>query len=51
MIEEIANELSCRNYYMTVAYGFIVEAVENAIGDLNSTDIDKIDRHIRENYI
>ena len=29
-IEEVAIELSYKNYYSTVAYGFIKEAVEKA---------------------
>lgn len=49
--EAIANELSCRDYYQTVYYGFIVEAVENTLNDLEEADIDEIDRHIRRNYI
>ena len=52
--EEVANELSCRSPYDTVAFGFIVEAVEKAKRDLEYTfiyesDIDVIDAHIREN--
>lgn len=55
-IDEIANELSCKNYYNTVAYGFIKEAVKKAKRDLEYTfiydsDIDVIDAHIRQNYI
>lgn len=54
--EEVANELSCRRCYDTVAFGFIVEAVKNAKKDLDyifiyDTDIDVIDKHIRQNYI
>lgn len=55
-IEEVAIELSYKNYYSTVAYGFIKEAVEKAKRDLEYTfiyesDIDVIDAYIRENYI
>lgn len=55
-IEEVAIELSYKNYYSTVAYGFIKEAVKKAKRDLEYTfiyesDIDVIDAHIRENYI
>ena len=54
--EDVANKLSCRSPYDTVAFGFIVEAVEKAKRDLEYTfiyesDIDVIDAHIRENYI
>ena len=55
-INEAASELSCRNYYSTVSFGFIVEAVENAKKDLDysviyDSDIDVIDAYIRENLI
>lgn len=55
-IDEVATELSYKNYYSTVAYEFIKEAVEKAKKDLEYTfiyesDIDVIDAHIRENYI
>lgn len=55
-IDEVATELSYKNYYSTVAYGFIKETVEKAKRDLEYTfiyesDIDVIDAHIRENYI
>ena len=55
-IKEVAGELSCRNYYSTVYFDFIVEAVKNAKNDLDYSviyysDIDVIDAYIRENYI
>lgn len=55
-INEVASELSCRNYYSTVFYEFIVEAVEEAKRELElsviyDSDIDVIDAYIRENLI
>jgi hypothetical protein len=55
-INEVANELSCRNYYSTVSYGLIVEAVKDAKKDLDysviyDSDIDVIDAYIRDNLI
>ena len=55
-INEVARELSYRNYYSTVFYDFIVEAVEDAKKDLElsviyESDIDVIDAYIRENLI
>lgn len=55
-INEVASELSCRNYYSTVFYEFIVEAVEEAKRELElsviyDSDIDVIDAYIRDNFI
>lgn len=56
-VEEVARELSYRNYYSTVAFGFIVEAVINSkkelelVGVVYDSDIDVIDAYIRENFI
>ena len=55
-IDEVARELSYKDYYSSVAFGFIKGAVEKAKKDLEysviyDTDIDVIDAHIRENYI
>lgn len=55
-VNQVANELCCKNYYYTVAYDFIVEAVECAKKDLGyaniyPSDVQKIDKYIRENYI
>jgi hypothetical protein len=55
-INEVASELSSRNYYSTVFYDFLVEAVKDAKKDLNlsvvyDSDIDVIDAYIRENLI
>lgn len=55
-INEVARELSYRNYYSTVFYDFIVETVKNAKKDLDynviyDSDVDVIDAYIRENYI
>lgn len=55
-INEIASELSLRDYYSTVSYGFIVEAVKDAKKDLElsviyDSDIDVIDAYIRMNLI
>lgn len=50
--EEIINEIASRDYYDTVAYGFIEEAVEQVL-ELASKPmtVDEIDNEIRENYI
>lgn len=55
-INEVASELSCRNYYSTVYYDFLVEAVKDAKKDLDlsiiyDSDIDVIDAYIRQNLI
>lgn len=55
-VGEVATELSCKEYYSSVAYGFIKEAIEKTKEDLGysviyDSDIDVIDAHIRENYI
>lgn len=55
-VDEVARELSCRDYYSTVYYVFIVEAVADAKKDLDlgiifDSDIDVIDAYIRENLI
>lgn len=55
-INEVASELSSRNYYSTVFYDFLVEAVKDAKKDLDlsvvyDSDIDVIDAYIRENLI
>ena len=40
-IREIARELQTKydDYYCTVYFGFIIEAVENAINDLHTSNI------------
>lgn len=55
-VNEVASELSCKNYYSTVSYDFIVEAVKDAKKDLGysviyDSDIDVIDAYIREHLI
>jgi hypothetical protein len=55
-VNEVARELSYRNYYSTVFFEFIVEAVKDAKKDLEfsaiyESDIDVIDAYIRENLI
>ena len=55
-ISEVASELSLRDYYSTVYYGFIFEAVKDAKKDLDlsiiyDSDIDVIDAYIRMNLI
>lgn len=55
-IEEVADELRNRSYYLTVAYGFIIEAVREAKHDLElsviyDSDLDIIDAYIRQNLI
>ena len=49
---EIANKLILREYYSTVYYEFVLEAVENTLADgISPNDIEAIDTYIRENYI
>lgn len=54
-VKDIAMELEGREYYSTVAWEYIVEAVENTLKDFGiipqASDIDDIDKHIREEYI
>lgn len=50
-IEDIAVELEGREYYSTVAWGYIVEAVAQAVSDLGTRDVDKIDKYIRAELI
>lgn len=55
-IKEVASELSCKNFYSTVSFDFIVKAVKNAKNNLDygviyDSDIDVIDAYIRENLI
>lgn len=50
--EEIIDEIASRDYYDTVAYGFIEEAVDNVMAEARKPlTIDEIDKEIRENYI
>ena len=52
--EEIAINLQNKyyDYYCTVYFGFLVEAVENAINDLLGVcDLEDLHQHIIENYI
>lgn len=50
--EEIINEIASRDYYDTVAYGFVEEAVEQVLESASKPmTIDEIDKEIRENYI
>lgn len=52
--EEIAAKLEYKyNYYSTVYYGFIVEAVENTLKDykMEIPPLEEIHAHIKENYI
>ena len=50
--EDIINEIASRDYYDTVAYGFIEEAVEQVLEQASKPmTIDEIDKEIRENYI
>lgn len=52
--QEIAIQLESKyNYYSSVYFGFIVEAVENALKDfeMEIKPIDEIHKHIQENYI
>ena len=50
--EDIINEIASRDYYDTVAYGFIEEAVEQVLDEASKPmTIDEIDKEIRENYI
>ena len=40
------------NYYCTVFYGYLEEAVKNTLKDLKGcNDIEVIHKHIKENYI
>lgn len=55
-IRGIYNELMDKyyNYYCSVYYEFILEAIKNTLQDLRNVqdkDIDMIHKHIRENYI
>lgn len=50
--EDIIDEIASRDYYDTVAYGFIEEAVEQVLESASEPmTIDEIDKEIRENYI
>ena len=52
--KEIARDLSIKyyNYYCTVFFDFIVEAVYNSVNDLMGVcDLDELHAHIKENYI
>lgn len=54
LYEQIARELEYKyNYYSSVYFGFIVEAVENTIKDFGCEikPLDEIHKHIKENYI
>lgn len=52
---DIAEVLEGRDYYATVAWDFIIEAVEQALSDMGivarEEDIDDIDKYIREELI
>ena len=49
---EIIDEIASRDYYGTVAYGFIEEAVEEVLEQASKPmTIDEIDEEIRANYI
>lgn len=52
---DIAEVLEGRDYYATVAWEFIVEAVEQALAVMGiaarEEDIDDIDKYIREELI
>lgn len=54
-VKDIAMELEGRDYYATVAWEFIVEAVEQAIEDLGivarEENINVIDKYIRRELI
>lgn len=52
-MNEVVTALLGRPYYQTVAYEFIVEAVENSVRDNKGPfkTLDDLDKHIRENYI
>ena len=52
--QEIATQLESEyDYYISVYFGFIVEAVENALKDfeMEIKPLDEIHNHIKENYI
>ena len=53
LYKQIARELSEKyyHYYCTVYFDFIVEAVENAISDIHTYNLEKLHNHIKENYI
>ena len=52
MIKKIAYELLCTdNYYNDVCFDYIVEAVENALQDLNTYNVKEINAYIKENLI
>lgn len=54
LYERIANELRyAYDYYDSVAFGFITEAVENTLNDFGGgiRALDEIHKHITENYI
>lgn len=53
LYEKIARDLCDKyyNYYCTVYFGFIVEAVENSIKDIHTYDIEKLHANIKEYYI
>lgn len=54
-VKDIAIELEGRDYYATVAWEFIVEAVEQAVEDLDivarEENINVIDKYIRRELI
>lgn len=53
-VKEIARELQMEyyDYYCTVYFDFIVEAVENSIYDLEGVcNLEDLHHHIIENYI
>lgn len=53
MFTKLARELynAHYNYYCYVAFDFILEAVKNAYNDILTYDIEKLHKHIKENYI
>lgn len=44
-------ELNYSEYYATVYFDFIVEAVEKTLNDIHTKNLAKIHKHITENYI
>ncbi len=53
-LRELANELYWKycDYYWTVNFNFLMEAVDNAIQDLYGVvDLEDLHQHIKENYI
>ena len=52
-LPKIAQELynAHYNYYCYVAFDFILEAVKNAYNDILTFDVEKLHKHIKENYI